>query len=89
MNNFIDTIEEVIHPGQFIKQELRKKYLTQRALAKEVGISFQAINAIILGRRKLTTEQALRIDQALGCQDGFLAILQTHYEIKQCREKGL
>lgn len=86
MNNLIKIIKG-IHPGKFIERELKKKNLTQRALAEETAIPCQTINAIIAGRRSLTTEQALKIDQALGFEDGFFAVLQTHYDIKQCKEK--
>lgn len=88
MNNLIEIIKG-IHPGKFIERELNKKNLTQRALAEKTAIPFQTINAIIAGRRNLTTEQALKIDQALGFDDGFFAILQTHYDIKQYKEKEL
>lgn len=88
MNNLIKIIKG-IHPGKFIERELKKKNLTQRALAEETGIPFQTINAIIAGRRNLTTEQALKIDQILGYEEGFFAILQTHYDIKQYKEKEL
>lgn len=88
MKNLIEIIKG-IHPGKFIERELKKKKLTQRSLAEETAIPFQTINAIIVGRRNLTTEQALKIDQALGFEDGFFAILQTHYDIKQYKEKEL
>lgn len=88
MNSRIDIIKG-IHPGKFIERELKKKNLTQRALAMETGIPYQTINAIIAGRRSLTTEQALKIDSSLNLEEGFLAILQTHYDIKQYREKEL
>lgn len=88
MNNLIDIIKG-IHPGKFIERELKKKNLTQRAMAEETGIPFQTINAIIVCRRNLTTEQALKMDQILGYEEGFFAILQTHYDIKQYKEKEL
>lgn len=88
MNSLIEIIKG-IHPGKFIEREMKKKNLTQRLLAEQTAIPFQTINAIIVGRRNLTTEQALKIDQALGFKEGFFAILQTHYDIKQCKEKEL
>ena len=88
MNNLIEIIKG-IHPGKFIERELNKKNLTQRALAEETTIPFQTINAIITGRRNLTIEQALKMDRALGFEEGFFAILQTHYDIKQYRDKEL
>lgn len=86
MNNIIDIIKG-IHPGKFIERELKKRNLTQRALAEETGIPFQTINVIISGRRNLTIEQAVKIDSSLNLEEGFLSILQTHYDIKQYREK--
>lgn len=88
MNNIIDIIKG-IHPGKFIERELKKKNLSQRALAEETSIPYQTINAIIAGRRNLTTEQAIRMDQVLGYEEGFFAILQTHYDIKQYRGREL
>lgn len=87
MDSRIDIIKG-IHPGKFIERELNKKSLTQRALAEDTGIPYQTINAIIAGRRSLTIEQAIKIDKTLGYEEGFLAILQTHYDIKQYKEKA-
>ena len=88
MDSCIDIIKGV-HPGKLIERELKKKNLTQRTLAEDTDIPYQTINAIIAGRRNLTTEQALLIDQRLGYEEGFLAILQTHYDIRQYKEKQL
>ena len=55
-------------------------------MAEETAIPFQTINAIIAGRRNLTTEQAIKLDMALGYEEGFFAILQNHYDIVQYKE---
>jgi addiction module HigA family antidote len=78
-----------IHPGKIIQRELKKKGFTQRNLGEKAGIPYQTINAIITGRRNLNTEQALKIENSLGYEEGFLAILQTHYDIKSFKEKEL
>lgn len=88
MNNIIEIIKG-LHPGKFIERVLNKKNLTQRALAETTGIPYQTINAIIAGRRNLTTEQALKIEKALGYEEGLFAILQTHYDIEQYKDKEL
>lgn len=88
MNNLIEIIKG-IHPGKFIERELNQKKLTQRTFAEEIGVPYQTINAIIAGRRNLTIDQSLKIDRALGYEDGFFAILQTHYDIKSCKDKEL
>jgi addiction module HigA family antidote len=86
MKDLIEIIKG-IHPGKFIERELKKKGLTQRSLAEKTGIPFQTINAIVAGKRNLTTGQALKLDQVLGYEDGFFAILQTHYDIKSYKDK--
>jgi addiction module HigA family antidote len=88
MDNRIDIIKG-IHPGKFIERELNKRKLTQRNLADKTGIRYQTINAIIAERRNLTTGQALKIDIALGFEEGFHAILQTHFDIKRLKDKAL
>lgn len=88
MTNRIDLIKG-IHPGKFIEWDLKRKSLTQRYLAQETGIPYQTINAIVSGRRNLTTEQAIKIERLLNYEEGFLAILQTYFDIKQYKEKEL
>ena len=88
MKSRIDIIKGV-HPGKLIERELKKENLTQRTLADETGIPYQTINAIISGKRNLTTEQALKIDHSLKYEEGFLAILQTYYNIEQYKAKSL
>ncbi len=88
MKNHIDIIQG-IHPGRFIGRELRRKNITQRKLADQTGVSYQTINAIIAGKRNLTTEQSLRIADALGYEEAFLALLQTYYDIEKIRDKEL
>ncbi len=88
MDNRIEIVKGV-HPGKFIERDLKKKHLSQRALAEQTSIAYQTINATIAGRRSLTVEQALKIEIALGYEEGFLAILQTYYEIKEFKERAL
>lgn len=88
MDKRIDIIQG-IHPGKIINRDIRKRRLSQRILAEATDIPFQTINAIIQGKRNLTTEQALKIEKTLCYQEGFLAVLQTYYEIKQHKEEEL
>ncbi|NDV80296.1 HigA family addiction module antitoxin [Dysgonomonas sp. 511] len=86
MTNRIDILKG-IHPGKLIERDLKKMHLSQRALAEDTSIQYQTINAIIAGRRNLTTQQALSIEKIMGYEEGFLSILQAFYEIKQYKDK--
>ena len=69
-----------IHPGKIIDRDLRKRHLSQRAFAASIGEHSQTLNAVIAGRN-LTTEMALKIEQAFGYEEGFLLTLQAFHEI--------
>lgn len=71
-----------ISPGKFIGRELKKRNIRQKTLAMNVGEHAQTINAIIAGKRNLTTRQALEIEKQLQLPEGFLLILQCFHDIK-------
>lgn len=78
-----------IHPGIILERILAKKKISQRPFALSVGEYPQTINAITKGRRNLNTALALKIEAALGLEEGSLALLQTYYEIAQEKKKAL
>ena len=75
MRNNLDTYKG-IHPGKIIDRGLKKLNLSQRAFARNIGEHSQSINAIITGRRQLTTELSIKIERTLGYGEGFLLALQ-------------
>ena len=68
--------------GAVIDRIRTKKHLTQRELAERSGILFQRINDFIADRRKISPEQSLRLEDALGIErKGFFYQIQTNHEI--------
>lgn len=76
-----------IRPGKIVGWELQERKLSQKAFADTIGVHLQALNAVIMGRRNLTTEMALKIEQALGYEEGFLLTLQVFYEIAEYKNR--
>ena len=72
-----------IHPGKIISRELKRRKLSQRRFAESIHEHSQTLNAVITGRRRLTIEMAIKIDEALVYEEGFLLTLQTFYDIAQ------
>ncbi|CDN32615.1 hypothetical protein BN938_2545 [Mucinivorans hirudinis] len=72
-----------IAPGKLIGRELEKRSISQRAVASELDIHSQTLNAVIMGRRQLTTELALKLERELDIPEGFLLTLQAYYNIEQ------
>lgn len=82
MNYNIDILKGIA-PGKLIGRELEKRSISQRAIASELGIHSQTLNAVIMGRRQLTTELALKLERALDIPEGFLLTMQAYYNIAE------
>jgi addiction module HigA family antidote len=76
-----------IHPGKIIDRRLKNLNLSQRAFARNIGEHSQAINAVITGRRPLTTELSIKIERALGYDEGFFLALQAYYNVAEYKRK--
>lgn len=72
-----------VHPGILIGQKLCKRKIDQKAFADSIGVSPRVLNTILTGRRNLTVEMALKIEKALGYEEGSLLIAQIYYEIAE------
>ena len=69
------------HPGEVIKDELEFRGISQRRLAKEIGVPASQLNEILNAKRPLNTEMALLIEQALGLDAAPLLSLQMKYDL--------
>ena len=76
-----------IHPGKIIGRELTRRGMSQRAFASDIKEHSQTLNAVITGRRHLTTEMALKIEKALGYEEGFLLTLQVYHAIAEHKNR--
>lgn len=76
-----------IAPGKIITQGLKKHKISQRGLAECINEHSQTLNAIIKGRRNMTLEMAIKLDEFFGFDMGLLYMLQSKYEIEQYRIK--
>lgn len=77
-----------IHPGVILERELKKKNLKQAPFALSLQIYPQTLNAITKGKRGITPELSLKIDRALGLEEGTMHILQAYYEIQKIKFKN-
>ena len=74
-----------IHPGEVIKNEIGYNKISQRSLAKDIGMSYSALNELLNARRPLTIEVALRVEAALGLRADILMRIQLKYDLYQAR----
>lgn len=72
-----------IHPGLFLSNELRKKKIRKGRLALDINEYPQVIGDIANGKRRLTPRIALKLDHALGKEEGFFMLLQAWYDVME------
>ena len=75
-----------IHPGEILLEEfLLPMGISQNALARAAGVPPRRINEIILGKRGVTADTALRLAAFFGTSEGFWLGLQADYDLEEAR----
>jgi len=77
-----------MHPGELLRDELEAREMKQVELAKELGIAKNVMSEIINGKRNLTPELAVRLEDALGIKAEFWMKYQVSYKIDKIRIKN-
>ena len=81
------TIIDPIYPGEVLKEEfLTPLGISQNALARAIGVSPRRVNEIVLGKRRITADTALRLARAFGTSEGFWMGLQADYDLEETRK---
>jgi len=71
-----------IHPGEVLLDEFIKPMnLSQNRLAIDIGVDGRRINEIVLGKRAITADTALRLSRFFGNSPQFWMGLQTEYDL--------
>ena len=60
--------------------------VSQNALARATGVPPRRINEIVLGKRGVTADTALRLAAAFGTSEGFWLGLQADYDLEEARK---
>ncbi len=77
-----------IHPGEILKAEfLDPMGISQYRLAKDLGVTPRRINEIVLGRRGITADTALRLARFFGMEAQFWMNLQSGYDMAIAEEE--
>lgn len=71
-----------IHPGEVLLEEFIKPMnLSQNRLAIDIGVDARRINEIVLGKRAVTADTALRLSRFFGNSPQFWLGLQSQYDL--------
>jgi len=83
-----DSIMDPIHPGEVLMLEyLQPLGITQHRVAVAIGVPPRRINEIVHGKRRITTDTALRLARYFGTSERFWLNLQDRYDIEVERDR--
>ena len=71
-----------VHPGEVLLEEfLKPMSLSQNRLALAIGVHARRVNEIVLGKRSVTADTALRLSRYFGMSAQFWLGLQADYDL--------
>ena len=77
-----------VSPGEILQEEfLRPLRISQYRLAKALTVPPRRINEIVLGKRAVTADTALRLARHFGTSERFWLNLQARYDLEIERDR--
>jgi addiction module HigA family antidote len=71
-----------VHPGEVLLEEfLKPMNMSQNRLALNIGVPARRINEIVLEKRRITADTALRLAKFFGTSAEFWLGLQSQYDL--------
>ena len=75
------------HPGRILREEfLEPLEISVYALAKAIKVTRSRLNDIVLGRRAISADTALRLARYFGTTPEFWVDLQARYDLDVARQ---
>ena len=76
-----------VHPGEILKADFMAPLgLSVSALSRAIGVPRTRLNDVVLGRRGVTADTAMRLARYFGVGARFWMNLQSHYELEVAEE---
>lgn len=77
-----------LHPGEILLEEfLKPMQLSQNRLALDIRVPPRRINEIVLGKRRITADTALRLAKYFDMSPEFWLGLQMDYDLDLAQDK--
>ena len=77
-----------IPAGELLAEELEVRGITQGELAERMGRPRQTISAIVHGKKAITAETALQLEEALGIAAHLWVGLEGRYRLALARQSA-
>lgn len=77
-----------VHPGEVLLEDFLKPLaISQYRLAKEIQVYPRKINEIVLGKRRITADTAMRLSRYFGTSAEVWMNLQALYDLEKARDE--
>jgi antitoxin HigA-1 len=76
-----------IHPGEILREYMKPHGLSQNALARGLNVPPRRINEIVLEKRGITADTALRLARYFGTTAEMWTGLQADYDLRLARHE--
>jgi antitoxin HigA-1 len=76
-----------IHPGLILERELKQRHLHKGPFAISLKEYPQTLVSITKGKRRMNTNLALKIENALEIEEGYFMTLQLYYDIAKIKQR--
>jgi addiction module HigA family antidote len=77
-----------VHPGEVLLEEFLKPMgISQNRLARDISVPPRRINEIVLGKRAVSPDTALRLARCFGTSERFWLGLQMDFDLEAARNE--
>ena len=82
------SVDEVVHPGELIRDTLTARGMTQKALADATGLTPKHISRVVRGLSGIGTLGATQIGEVLDISPRLLIRMQADYDVVHCKPRS-
>lgn len=76
-----------VHPGEILKDEIEESGFKKSFIAEKLGILPNHLSEIFKGKRNITAELALKLEEALEIEAEFWLRMQARHDLTVVRNK--
>ena len=77
-----------VHPGMMVKPELLERGIRQKDFARMLNVQASHLSEILNGKRSLSADLAVKIQDAIGIPADILLSAQAQYELESIVAKS-
>lgn len=77
-----------VHPGEILGEMIELNDMSAEALAGELHVSTEQLNAILAGNEDISADIALRLSKHLGTAPYYWMVLQNSYDLYMAQREN-